>query len=98
MINVQQAVANAKKTIRELDEEEQFRDLRVEEVTLSEEENAWLVTLGYFRKRDMSYAFKGLGLIQEDKGASWENRVYKELVIDAETGNFKGMKIRKVEG
>lgn len=93
MIDVHQAIVNAKKTIRELDEEEQFPDLRVEEVMLDEKDNAWLVTLGYFRQRLINYASQG---IMGDAGTTWENRVYKQLVIDAETGAFKGMSIRTV--
>ena len=44
-LNPAQAVVNAKQYIRDLDPDEQFRDLRGEEIFLDEKEANWLVTL-----------------------------------------------------
>ena len=51
MIPPQDAVANAKKYIRDLEPDESLTDLRLEEVKLDSKKKEWLITLGYFRKR-----------------------------------------------
>ena len=73
----------------------QLQELRVEEIELADEKagKAWYVTLGFHRKKDIS-TFGGGLMTAPPKYI--ENRSYKTLRIDAESGNFMGMKMREV--
>lgn len=106
MIPPQAAAANAKKYIHELEPDESLTDLRLEEVKLDDSGKQWLITLGYFRKRSFEVYQKiadasnnaGVGsfLARLNSGERLiENRVYKQLAIDAETGEFIAMHIRE---
>ena len=106
MIPPKEAVSNAKKYLREiLEHEEEIADLRLEEVEFKEEDKHWLITLGYLRPRDINNKAKferpsGFGslksLFNEEKNEETENRIYKRLVVDAESGNVEKMLIRVV--
>ncbi len=95
MITVQEAVQRAKTVIAQIDPSEQLKELRVEEIELADEKagKAWYVTLGFHRKKDIS-TFGGGLMTAPPKYI--ENRSYKTLRIDAESGNFMGMKMREV--
>ena len=106
MIPPQTAAATAKKYLHDLAPDESLTDLRLEEIKLDDEHKQWLITLGYFRKRsfevyqkNLNYeATDGIGkfLARLDTGERLiENRVYKQLAIDAETGDFISMQIRE---
>lgn len=95
MITVQEAVQRAKTEIAKIDETEPLNELRVEEVELAAEKSgkAWCVTLGFHRKKD----FSALGSVLITGPPKYiENRTYKTLRFDAETGEFLGMKMREV--
>jgi hypothetical protein len=105
MIPPKEAVSNAKKYLREiLEPEEEISDLRLEEVEFKEADKQWLITLGYLRPRNTKIkkdefrpsfgAFRGV--LGEEKQEDNENRIYKRLVIDGESGNIKSMLIREV--
>jgi hypothetical protein len=72
----------AKQFIVELNGEQD--QLQVEEITLSENEKKWFVTVGYFRRftspNDLQ---KALGLLG--------SRVYKRVIVDRETYHVIGM-------
>ena len=95
MITVQEAVQNAKKEMSQIDPFEKFQDLRVEEVELSQDKavKVWRVTLGFHRKKDISTLGGAFGMTPPKYV---ENRSYKTLLIDAESGGFLGMRIREV--
>jgi hypothetical protein len=106
MIPPQAAAANAKKYLHDLAPDESLTDLRLEEIKLDDERKQWLITLGYFRKRSFEVYQKsldqdatgGIGkfLARLDTGERLiENRVYKQLSLDAETGEFISMQIRE---
>lgn len=102
MIPPQAAAANAKKYIHELEPDENLADLRLEEVKLDDSGKQWLITLGYFKKRSFEVYRKNADanvsdfLMRLDSGERLiENRVYKQLAIDAETGEFIAMHIRE---
>lgn len=90
--NPSQAVVNAKQYIRDLDPDEQFRELLLEEIVLDEEGVNWLITLGYYRQRVVNSSKPEY--LQEVNKPEWKNRVYKQLIISAENGDFIGMRIR----
>ena len=99
MIPPQDAVSRAKKYLLELDPQDNITDLRLEEVEFIESEKLWSITLGFFRPRQIvSKTEVSIGkfsnpLGKDDSGS--ENRIYKRLTIDAESGDFKSMKIRE---
>ena len=106
MIPPQSAAANAKKYLHDLTPDENLDDLRLEEIKLDYEHKHWLITLGYFIKRSFEVYQKslytdasiGIGkfLARLDTGERLiENRVYKQLALDAETGEFISMRIRE---
>lgn len=94
MLTVKDAVKTAKKMAEELYEGEKISHLGLEEVTFSEEKKEWLVTLGYqsFRTRKKQTTLGSYVPETEEETL----REYKTLRIDAETGEFKGMKIRSL--
>ncbi|WP_434688231.1 hypothetical protein [Pseudanabaena minima] len=91
-IGVQGAVEAASKYFHELqrvikstlleDNTTQIRDLRLEEVELSDDRSQWLITLGYSISED------GMGIRSV--------RHYKIFTVDATTGEVQSMKIREV--
>ncbi|MCK4430434.1 MAG: hypothetical protein KAW19_03935 [Candidatus Aminicenantes bacterium] len=69
-----------------------FKNIRIEEVELSENDEYWLITLGY----DIPSALR-MSKFQEALGPPPRfDRDYKLLKIDANTGEIISMKIRKL--
>ncbi|MDX1522153.1 MAG: hypothetical protein R3264_11035 [Anaerolineae bacterium] len=99
MIDVKEAVKVAFKEIGNLYTTDELTDLTLEEVELSEDEQYWLITLGFTQtlslpieaQRQTSF-FDANPLVQEISTM----RVYKTLKIDANTGEFQSMKIRTI--
>ncbi len=94
-IDVKAAVIAAKgylQSIRDLLGE--FREVRLEEVELSEDKRFWLVTLGFDRpvKTLASEFFPTVS----DSVPSAIKREYKLIKVDSETGEVQSMKIREV--
>lgn len=96
-VSVKQAVTTAKQTLSELYEDDPPKNLALEEVELvSEKDKAlWAITLGFFRQRSLtSNSLMESMMIGRQQV---ENRVYKTLLIDAETGEFVRMDMRQVQ-
>lgn len=104
MINVTQAVSNAKEYLSQLYSDyrpkemvSQFSDEIVyevthrvlEEVELSEDEKYWLVTFSLLRKQAQ------MAPVEMIKGTAYE-RVYKTVKVDAKTGEPVALKIRNL--
>ena len=92
MLTIKEAVQRAEEWVRDLYPESDLHHLRLEEVTLSGDERNWEITLGWadkaVRQNSLSAAFSSdLQVLP---------RVYKTLLVDAETGVVKSMKIREV--
>ena len=94
MTTLQQAVKAAKSYLLELDPEDPYRDLRVEEVEKNEKDD-WEITLGFHRKRDITIFGAG-SIVGGQNQIARENRVYKTVEIDGSTGEVKKIKIREV--
>jgi len=89
-----EAIRRAKEIIaKELYPDEKLEDLRLEEVELNDEGNQWLITFGFFRRRQVEVkslpSYAGFGL----PAPEIEHRVYKRLKIGAFTGKFLGMEM-----
>lgn len=91
MIDVKKAVASAVKYIKELYPQKNLRDLRLEEVERSDDEQYWLVTLGF----SVPVSSDGSAVAQALGGTRYE-RAYKLFKVNAQTGEVRSMKIRKV--
>lgn len=94
MITLLEAVKAAKSYLSELDSEEPYRDLRVEEVDTTQSGD-WEITLGFYRKRDITVIGGNL-LTGSNPPIAKENRAYKTVLVDGKTGGVKKMKIREV--
>ena len=85
------AVLAAKQYFTSLWEINEFEDLRVEEVELSEDEKFWSITLGFNRPADR--VEDPLGEVLD---APRYRREYKIFKVDADSYQIKSMKIREV--
>lgn len=89
MIGYKEAVAAAKQYVAELFRPEELRGLRVEELSPSDDEKYWNVTLGWVESevRTVSasaFTVSGPELVRLP-------RVYKRFKIDAESGDVISM-------
>jgi len=67
--------------------------LMLEEIQRSDDNRKWLITLSFTRKKPQSpsiAAFISVSALEQFE------RVYKQIQIDAESGEFLGMTIRQV--
>jgi hypothetical protein len=100
---VPDAVKAAKQFLISADPDDPPRDVRLEEVATEkiEEKVAWAITLGMYRKRDISTAkplggLLGMGAYDPFQSSYSENRVYKTIYIDQDSGEFIRMEIRQL--
>lgn len=93
-INVKEAVYAAKKTLQELFDDEPLKALALEEIELIKDSKheCWAVTLGFYRSRSVNVTSSALAILQP--ATQVEQRVYKTVLIDAETGEFVKMDMR----
>ena len=100
-ISVKDAVTLAKKSMKELYHDDPLISLALESLALEEIELAtkngkevWEVTLGFYRARSTTTKTNKLSAIFEPQ-YEVENRAYKIIEIDAETGQFVKMEMRR---
>jgi hypothetical protein len=99
MITVKQAVNKALEFVQEIIPKEELISPRLEEVELSSDEHVWSITISFIWKTDK---IPSLAEEIEDRYGSTsgsysaENREYKLISIDAETGKPLSMKIRQL--
>ncbi|WP_413166418.1 hypothetical protein ACL6C3_06860 [Capilliphycus salinus ALCB114379] len=91
IIDVKKAVFAARNYLQSLETDlgGPFQDLLLEETELTDDRNFWLITLG-FNHQIQSLAHP-LGI-----SYSKEERKYKILKVNAETGEVESMKIREL--
>lgn len=92
MITSQQAVQAARAYVGGLYEPEELRHLRLEELEQSDDAQHWEVTLGW---DDVAVA-PGSGLLTSTLQVYRIPRVYKRVVVNAQTGDVKALRIRDV--
>jgi hypothetical protein len=94
MVDVKQAVSKAKGYLEDMYQIDQFKDVLVEEVDLSEDNKYWNVTIGFTRRQESTSGGPMATLI----GQSAEfKREFKVFQIDAESGDLRSMRSRKGE-
>ncbi len=96
-MNVREAVQTAKAYIGHLYADEPARHIGVEEVVFDEPENAWKVTVGFFRPWDEpSGLSETLEAAAEGGAALWKKRSFKVVQVDNGSGTVKSMKHRSL--
>jgi hypothetical protein len=91
-IDVKGAVKVASNYLEQLYDKQLLHDVLLEEVTKSDDDRYWLVTLGFSRPipKDALTAFDQL-----IGGMPTLKREYKIFEIDSNTGKVRGMRIRE---
>lgn len=84
-MDVKEAVRKAIDYVTEMFADENILHVGLEEAVFDESENAWRITVGFFRTWD---AIRGVGELLEGKRdfAAWKRRSYKVVRIDDKTG------------
>ena len=90
MITIEQAVEAARNFVKRVNVEDELKQLRVEEIESSEDNERWFVTLGWVEPAARTIGFSGL------TPATIEAlpRVYRVFSVDAESGEVISMKMR----
>ena len=102
-ISTKEAVAKAKSALLELYEDDPPKDLALEEievVDIDSQRKGWAVTLGFHRARRVTTTHAPSHSFFDAIGRPplpIEHRVYKTVVIDADSGEFVKMDIRQVQ-
>jgi len=94
MVDVKEAVGKAMDYLKDMYQIDQFKDVLLEEVDLSEDNEFWNVTIGFTRRQESTSGGPMATLI----GQSTEfKREFKIFQIDAENGALRSMRSRKGE-
>lgn len=95
-VSVKDAVTLAKTAMADLYHDDPLKSLALEEIELitRDGKEVWEVTLGFFRSRSVTAKANTLSAIFEPH-REVENRAYKIVEIDAETGAFLKMGMRR---
>lgn len=95
-ITIKEAVKTAKEKIKELYEDDSPQALALEEIELVEEgaRKLWSVTLGFHRNKSVKAINTTMLGDLYKPSQQVENRVYKTILIDANTGEFIKMEMR----
>ena len=93
-MDVKEAVGKAMDYLKDMYRIDQFKDVLLEEVDLSEDNKFWNVTIGFTRRQESTSGGPMATLI----GQSTEfKREFKIFQIDAENGALRSMRSRKGE-
>jgi hypothetical protein len=94
MVDVKEAVGKAMEYLKDMYQIDQFKDVLLEEVDLSEDNKFWNVTIGFTRPQESTSGGPMATLI----GQSAEfKREFKVFQIDAESAALRSMRSRKGE-
>ncbi|MBA2377319.1 MAG: hypothetical protein ACR2N0_17800 [Rubrobacteraceae bacterium] len=91
-IELRQAIERAFEEIRKIYDEKELNDLLLEEIERSND--TWFVTVGFTRFARIPPFAKAMG---QRYVADPNLRDYKEIKLDAQTGEFKSMRDRRLE-
>ena len=94
MVDLKEAVQEAKKYIKQLFSDEKIYDLLLEEVEKSEDEKYWLVTIGFEVESQLNKNTSSFVDALAITPRKVYRRVYRTIEIDSETGEMVSMKGR----
>jgi hypothetical protein len=92
MIDAKQAVKMAMEYLKDMYNTKEFKDIMLEEVELSEDNQYWNVTIGFTRRQVTTAEGPMASLVGPTEAFKREFRVFK---IDAKNGIVRSMKIKK---
>ncbi len=101
-MNVKEAVQTAKEYVAELYADEKARHIGVEEVVFDERDDAWKVTVGFFRPWDRAQTLdEKLGVpdilsVAAGDPSRWKRRSFKIVQVDNGTGEVRSMTHRSL--
>ncbi len=96
-MNVKEAVQTAKKYVAELYADEKARHIGVEEVVFDERDDAWKVTIGFFRPWDKKRSLTDiLDAATDGDPGLWKRRSFKIIQVDNGTGKVSSMTHRSL--
>lgn len=98
MLTVKEAVQKAREYAKDFYDDERVKNLLLEEAVLNEANGQWLITFGYDSSRVIREkpAVEGLAMAFTASVKEETLRDYKIFIINAENGEFCGMKIRDI--
>ena len=94
MVDVKEAVGKAMDYLKDMYQIDQFKDVLLEEVDLSEDNKFWNVTIGFTRRQETTSGGPMATLIGQST-EFW--REFKVFQIDSENGALRSMRTRKGE-
>ena len=94
MVDVKEAVGKAMEYLKDMYQIDQFKDVLLEEVDLSEDNKFWNVTIGFTRPQESTSGGPMATLIGQ---SSEFKREFKVFQIDAESAALRSMRSRKGE-
>jgi hypothetical protein len=96
IVTMKVAVAAAKEALRDLYEDDPLRNLALEELELVTESDRslWAITFGFYRLRSVKVQQNALADLYSPKRTEIEDRVYKTVYVDADSGEFVKMDMR----
>jgi hypothetical protein len=94
MVDVKEAVGKAMDYLKDMYQIDQFKDVLLEEVDLSEDNKFWNVTIGFTRPQESTSGGPMATLIGQ---SSEFKREFKVFQIDAESAALRSMRSRKGE-
>lgn len=96
MLTIKQAVQKAKVYFQELFIDENVQDLALEEIKFDDEQNAWLVTLGFKSHREKVITAPSRTLLGSTDVIKESLREYKTFNLDGENGELLSVNMRMV--
>ena len=98
MIDVKEAARNAAEYFAGWYADQKYSDILLEEVEYDDDDNVWLITLGYSPPRSIPEDMRDqLSPLSPLSSFATRERKYKVFRIDAKTGKVLSMKIRTLE-
>jgi hypothetical protein len=94
MVDVKEAVSKAMDYLEDMYQIDQFKDVLLEEVDLSEDNKFWNVTIGFTRRQESTSGGPMATLIGQPTEFKREFKVFQ---IDAENSALRSMRSRKGE-
>ena len=92
MVDAKQAVKMAMEYLKEMYDTKEFKDIMLEEVELSEDNQYWNVIIGFARRQVSTSEGPMASLVGKTEQYK---REFKIFTIDAESGIVRSMKIKK---
>jgi len=93
MISPKQAAQAASNYLKELVSDEELKNLRVEEITRSDDQKHWHVTLGWVESANRTLGVNS-AFMNTKQTIEALPRVYRLFPVDVETGEVAAMKMR----